>query len=154
MIQIGIDTSVLIGLFDPKDKWHEAAVRIKQSLKQRQSTVAVFDCVLAETLSTIARRMQEQRRPHEFNQAVTQISSEHPKEGIVWMLPDVPTLYTEILSLVQSSRGELNFNDALIALSCRNRAIPYLASFDQDFDQFPWLKRIGSAEDLDALPAE
>ena len=33
MIQIGIDTSVLIGLLDPKDKWHATAVQLYQSLE-------------------------------------------------------------------------------------------------------------------------
>lgn len=32
MIQIGIDTSVLIGLLDPKDIWHQQAMALKQAL--------------------------------------------------------------------------------------------------------------------------
>jgi predicted nucleic acid-binding protein len=40
MIQIGIDTSVLIGLMDPRDKWHSTAVALKQAL-QMQNAVAL-----------------------------------------------------------------------------------------------------------------
>jgi predicted nucleic acid-binding protein len=44
--------------------------------------------------------------------------------------------------------GNLNFNDALIALSCHHRDIPFIASFDRDFDNVPWLQRIAKPEDL------
>lgn len=64
------------------------------------------------------------------------------------MLPDVPALYAEIIELVRSSRGELNFNDALIALSCRYREIPLIASFDRDLDQLAWLQRVARPDDL------
>ncbi len=49
MTQIGLDTSVLLGLIDPKDVWHRPAVVLKQALKAHHAEVAVFDCVLAET---------------------------------------------------------------------------------------------------------
>ena len=62
MIQIGIDTSVLIGLLDPKDIWHQQEMALKQALIARDADIAVFDCVLAEAVSTMARRIHEQRR--------------------------------------------------------------------------------------------
>lgn len=148
MIQIGIDTSILVGLLDPKDKWHAASVRLQQSLQERQIEVVVFDCVVAEAISAIVRRMQEQGRLAEFPEVATRILSEYPVEEILWILPDVPDFYNEIFALMQSSQGELNFNDALIALSCRERNIHYVVSFDRDFDQLSWLKRISSVKDL------
>lgn len=48
MIRIGIDTSVLIGLLDPKDVWHEPATALKQVLIAHEADIALFDCVLAE----------------------------------------------------------------------------------------------------------
>jgi predicted nucleic acid-binding protein len=38
--------------------------------------------------------------------------------------------------------------DALIALACREREIPAIASFDADFDQVAWLKRVAAPEDV------
>ena len=148
MIQIGIDTSVLIGLLDPKDVWHEPATALKQALKAHGADVAVFDCVLAEAISTMARRIHEQRRTADLDRLVTRILTNYPTEDILWVLPDVPVLYTEIVELVRSSHGELNFNDALIALSCRHRGIPLIASFDRDFDQLSWLQRVAQPDDL------
>lgn len=151
MIRIGIDTSLLVGLLDPKDKWHTTASNLQEALQKQQAAVAIFDCVLAEAISTIARRMQEQGRDVEFTEVVDRIASDYPRERILWILPDVPNLYLEILEIVHSSRGELNFNDALIALSCRDRDIPYLASFDRDFDRLSWLTRIASVTEFDSI---
>jgi predicted nucleic acid-binding protein len=148
MIRIGIDTSVLIGLLDPKDVWHEPATALKQALKAHGADVAVFDCVLAEAISTMARRIHEQRRTADLDRLVTRILTDYPTEDILWVLPDVPVLYTEIVELVRSSHGELNFNDALIALSCHHRGIPLIASFDRDFDQLSWLRRVAQPDDL------
>jgi predicted nucleic acid-binding protein len=148
MIRIGIDTSVLIGLLDPKDLWHEPATALKQALKAHGADVAVFDCVLAEAISTMARRIHEQRRTADLDRLVTRILTDYPTEDILWVLPDVPVLYTEIVELVRSSHGELNFNDALIALSCHHRGIPLIASFDRDFDQLSWLRRVAQPDDL------
>jgi predicted nucleic acid-binding protein len=148
MIRIGIDTSVLIGLLDPKDVWHEPATALKQALKAHGADVAVFDCVLAEAISTMARRIHEQRRTADLDRLVTRLLTDYPTEDILWVLPDVPVLYTEIVELVRSSHGELNFNDALIALSCHHRGIPLIASFDRDFDQLSWLRRVAQPDDL------
>jgi predicted nucleic acid-binding protein len=64
-------------------------------------------------------------------------------------LPDAPRLYPEIIALIRSSSGVLNFNDALIALACRERGIEAIASFDGDFDQVDWLRRLSRPEDLE-----
>ena len=36
----------------------------------------------------------------------------------------------------------------LIALSCHHRGIPLIASFDRDFDQLSWLRRVAQPDDL------
>ena len=148
MTRIGIDTSVLIGLLDPKDVWHEASTALSDAMKSQGADVAVFDCVLAEAISTMARRIQEQRRTADLDRLLMRILAEYPAEDVLWVLPDVPALYPDIVELVRSSGGELNFHDALIALSCRHREIPLLASFDRDFDRLAWLGRVARPEDL------
>ena len=148
MIRIGIDTSVLIGLLDPRDIWHEPAMALKQALIANNADIAVFDCVLAETVSTMTRRIQEQRRTADLDQLMDRIINHYPADDILWVLPDVPIFYAEIIDLVRVSGGALNFNDALIALSCRHRDIPLIASFDRDFDGLEWLKRVAQPDDL------
>ncbi|MCD6554117.1 MAG: type II toxin-antitoxin system VapC family toxin [Anaerolineae bacterium] len=151
MIQIGIDTSVLIGILDPKDAWHPQAMDLKEALKMHEASVAVFDCVLAEAISTMARRIHEQRREQDLDKLLDCLQTEFPADAVLWILPDVPMLFAETIELVRSSSGVLNFNDALIALSCRNRGIPFLASFDRDFDHVAWLTRVATSEDLASI---
>ena len=148
MTRVGVDTSVLIGLLDPQDVWHGPAVALKQALQAHQPEVAVFDCVLAEAVSAMARRIHEQRRSADLDFLLTRVRDDYSTDGILWVLPDVPVLYHDILDLVRSSHGALNFNDALIALSCRLRDIPLVASFDRDFDDVDWLKRVAQPGDL------
>ncbi len=148
MTEVGIDTSVLIALLDPEDIWHEAAFALQASLDRMEASVAIFDCVLAEAVSTMARRIHEQRREADLDDLLARVFYDYPQQDILWILPDVPELYTDILELVGTSGGELNFNDALIALACRRRDIRYIASFDRDFDAVDWLQRLASPEDL------
>jgi len=148
MTKVGIDTSVLIGLLDPKDVWHDAATALKEALQGHQAEIAVFDCVLAEAISTMARRIHEQRRAADLKHLLSRILTDYPLDDILWVLPDVPALYGEIVELVRSSGGELNFNDALIALSCHHRDVPFIASFDRDFDHVSWLQRLATPDDL------
>lgn len=60
----------------------------------------------------------------------------------------MPRLYVDALDLLRNSNGDLNFNDALIALAYRKREIPTIASFDADFDRVDWLKRTAEPKDL------
>ena len=76
------------------------------------------------------------------------LNAQVPRETITWILPDVPHLYSKVLDLIRSSSGELNFNDALIALACRERGVPAIASFDADFDHVAWLRRLAWSEDV------
>lgn len=154
MMRVAIDTSVLVGLVDAQDLWHPQAVLLKRALEAQHADIAVFDCVLAEALSTVARRIHEQRRATDMNSLVLRILTDYPANDILWVFPDVPNLYTEIVELVRFSGGELNFNDALIALSCRHRDIPFIASFDQDFDRVVWLRRAARPEQLNEIYPE
>ena len=104
--------------------------------------------MLAEAISTLARRIHEQRRASDLDQLLAQLAIAFPRDQVLWILPDVPVLYDESVEMVRASGGELNFNDALIAISCRNRDISLLASFDRDFDAIPWLRRIAQPVDL------
>jgi predicted nucleic acid-binding protein len=145
---LALDTSVLLGFFDSQDLWHGQAVALVHALEQANRTLFYFDCVLAEMISVLARRLHEKRREADLDDLLSQIMVRCPLERITWILPDVPVLYTEAVDLIQASGGELNFNDALLALSCRNRGILHIASFDRDFDQVAWLQRLAQPDDL------
>ncbi len=148
---IGIDTSVVVGLLDSKDHWHPAATSLQGALTAAGLEPVYFDCALAEAVSTLTRRLREKRREGELPDLLDHLTTTFPGEILTWILPDVPRLYSQVMDLIRSSDGELNFNDSLIALACRERQIEVLASFDRDFDRISWLKRIALPEDVTAL---
>jgi predicted nucleic acid-binding protein len=71
-----------------------------------------------------------------------------PEDNITWVAQETRGLYAEILELVRSSDGALNFHDALMALVCQQFGIMRIASFDRDFDQVDWLIRIERPSEL------
>jgi predicted nucleic acid-binding protein len=140
--RVAIDSNVLVALIDRRDKWHVAANVLLSTLKERGLQPVYFDCVLNETISVLARRAEEQRRSEELPALLAQLLTQVPREIIVWVSGETQHLYDEIVELVVSSSGWLNFHDALIALSCRELGIPFVASFDADFDNISWLTRL------------
>lgn len=114
-------------------------------------TGVYFDCVAAEAISVAVRRLHEKNLVAEVDALLDRLNTRVPPDMVTWVLPDVPRLYEEALALIRSSAGALNFNDALIALACRERGIPAIASFDSDFDQVPWLCRLARPEDVTAF---
>ncbi len=147
-MKVVIDSSVLVGLLYPNDLWHSQAVALWTAVKTAGHISTYFDCVATEAISVAVRRLHEKGRQPEVDTLFKQLNSYVPPETITWILPDVSRLYPEALKLMRSSSGSLNFNDALIALACRERDIPAIASFDADFDQIAWLRRLTSPQDV------
>jgi predicted nucleic acid-binding protein len=149
-MNVVIDSSVLVALLASHDQWHEQAKALWQAIKDNGHVGLYLDCVVAETASTATRRLREKRRYDEVADLLNRLEAEITLADITWVLPDVPALYPNIMALIRDTAGELNFNDALIALACRERDIPAIASFDLDFDRLPWLRRLARPEEVSA----
>ncbi len=147
-IQVGLDTSYVLGLIDEQDLWHAQAINLRDALDAGAFHTSIFDCVLAEVVSLLARRTHEQRRSATFSDLAARLQTRFPTKSITWLYPDLPADYDDILALVSQTNGELNFNDALITIACRKRGIAWLASFASDFDRVAGLKRISQPADL------
>ena len=50
-MDIALDTSLLVGLLDPQDLWHEQAIALEAALQSSGFQAVYFDCVIAETVS-------------------------------------------------------------------------------------------------------
>lgn len=143
-----IDLNILVALLNPLDHRRKEAVALQQALENTKIEVYYFDCIIAEALSTTLRRLEEKQDSMGIQSLFAIFSTLITKEQITWVLPYVPDRYTEILALMQSTGGTLNFHDALIALACRDLSISGIVSLDTDFDQIRWLKRISTPSDL------
>jgi predicted nucleic acid-binding protein len=99
-MQIAIDTSALIGLLDSQDIWHTAAVSIQRSVIAARLELVYFDCVLAEAISTITRRLREKHRETELPRFLDRLLADFSPEVITWILPDLPRLYGKVMELI------------------------------------------------------
>jgi predicted nucleic acid-binding protein len=151
MIDLVVDTNVLVALLDGADRWHLTAVALHDALQSTEARILYLDCVINETIGVLGRRVREQGRTYQFGELLSHLSTLIPETQITWAYPEVPRLYADVLDIVRSSSGELNFHDALIALICRQLGVRYLAGFDRDFDQVSWLERIEKPTDLQAV---
>jgi len=151
MVDLIVDANVLIALLDGADTWHRTAVALYDALQDAGARMLYLDCVINETIGVLGRRVRERGRISQFAELLSHLNTLIPETQITWVYPEVPRLYADVLDLVRSSDGELNFHDALIALICRELSVRYLASFDRDFDQVSWLERIEELTDLQAM---
>jgi predicted nucleic acid-binding protein len=149
--RVVLDTSVLVALVDTRDKWHRAATAIKDVPKARGVGLIYLDPVINETISVLARRLQEQRRGEQFEALLDLLESLAPPERITWVSAMTQGLYLQVMALVREHSGVLNFHDALIALACRDLGFKNIVSFDGGFDRVVWLKRLGSPDDVESL---
>lgn len=147
-MRVAIDASMLVALLNPTDTWHSQARVLRTEFAKINVEAIYFDCVVMEAVSAAARRLHEKGRFEDVEGMLGKLRKIAPRAQITWILPDAPRLFEEALMIIQVSRGELNFNDALIALACREHQIDWIASFDSDFDRIDWLKRIDSAQSL------
>jgi len=150
-MQIAIDSSVLVALINPRDLWRDQALALENALLATSGELLYFDCAVAEAVSVAARRLHEKNLVAEVGALLDRLNDRVPQDMLTWIMPDAPRLYAEALALIRSSVGALNFNDALIALACRERGIPAIASFDPDFDQVSWLRRLARPKDVTSV---
>ena len=149
MATVVIDANVLVGLLDQRDKWHDTAVAIRDALTKADAELVYFDCVLNEVISVLTRRIRERKRPEQLDILLGGLTKLVPVGDITWVSGEARRLYGQVVGLVRSSGGKLNFHDALIALVCREQGISVLVSFDNDFDEVDWLIRVGNVEEVE-----
>ena len=137
-----LDSNFLVALIDEKDKWRKSAISIQKALKKKKARLVYLDCAVNETISVIARRLEEKGRSHEFTLVLQKFEQAIPAENISWIYPEVRRLYPDILAVIKEHEGKLNFHDALMVLAAREMGISHFVSFDQDFDEVEGNERI------------
>jgi predicted nucleic acid-binding protein len=142
MNEVIVDANFLVALMDERDVWHPKAVTLLNALRTKEAKAVYLDCVLNEVISVLGRRFEERGRTNEFSAVLKKLKILVPERLITWVYPRVPELYNEILNLIDEHNGKLNFHDALIALTSKEMVIENILSFDGDFDEIAWLKRV------------
>ena len=140
--QVVIDTNVLVAWLDERDSLHAIAAKLQKALQETDTQLIFLDVVLSEALSVLARRLEERKRPQHFAALAHRLKMLVPPAEITWLSPHTERYFDDCLEVMIESEGWLNFNDALIALFCRETGVTQVASFDADFDAVEWVQRL------------
>ena len=141
--RVAVDSNILVALVNPRNTWHNQARAVFSALEAAEFLPVYFDCVMNEAISVLGRRAEEQGRSDQLASMLDDLLNQVPEDVITWILTETRRLFGAIVQLVRQTNGTLNFHDALISLCCQELEIEFIFSFDADFDQISWLKRIG-----------
>jgi predicted nucleic acid-binding protein len=142
---------MLVPRLDERDVLRQPALHLWSALEQGHWEVVVFDCVANETVSMLCRRFIERQQHAAWPVAFARFQEFCRQYPPYWSSRRVESLFSSILDLIGQHAGRLNFHDALIVLEARHLGVPYIASFDQDFDAITELQRISSPDALARL---
>ncbi len=101
--------------------------RCERRSKQPGTALCTSTVVAAESISVITRRLHEKARTTDIAAVLDRLQAQGPSMVIAWILPDVPGLYHDVLSLIRSSlnrsthrwhtRGSVRCAHGYVALS-------------------------------------
>jgi predicted nucleic acid-binding protein len=137
-----LDTNVLVAWIDAADSLHARASEYLAQIEASGTDPILLDIVVGETVSVLCRRFRERRRLPELSTTLENLFKMLPTEAITWMVSETERLFSDILSLVSSTNGRLNFNDAFLVLLQREGRIGPIATFDTGFDTVPGFQRV------------
>ncbi len=82
MPSVVIDTSVLVGVLYPRDHRHAQAMALVDGITDTGYGLVYLDCVVAETISVIVRRAEEQHYQGDIAMLFHPLQSKIPPENI------------------------------------------------------------------------
>lgn len=143
MAEIVLDANVLVGYLDANDSQHARARALIERLEADGHESVLLDVLVAEAVSVLCRRARERKAsPPDLAGVLSRVRRWHEDGEIEPALPDVPRFFGDILGVIESTSGALNFNDALIVILQRDAIIDDVASFDEAFDNVAGFRRI------------
>jgi predicted nucleic acid-binding protein len=127
VIDVVVDTSVVVGLVDRRDSQAAPATALMEALTSRGVRSILLDCVVVEVVGVICRRAAERRAPD----PVPAFARMFPRERVSLAYHVLHDRWSQILDEVQASGGAVNAHDVLILDYARRTGIPYLATLDR-----------------------
>jgi predicted nucleic acid-binding protein len=122
-----LDTSYIISLYLPKNKFHEKAKKIEKKIENEDKIVTKM--TIYETL-TVLRKL---------NQNDSKLKKVY--ESMLKMII-IDDYYIHENALTKTLTNNIGFFDNLSYVVMKNNGIKEIASFDTDFDIFKDIKRI------------
>ena len=136
--KIIVDTNVVVALMDISDIHHDKALSLIRGLENEGRDLSLMGCILNEIYTVIARRSRE--RGYRFSEIVDKIKNELESSEMIEAYPLVSKLHDRILEIMIKTDGRLNYHDALIGITMKDKGIEEIATLDKDFREIEWLK--------------
>ena len=138
MAVAAVDTSVLVGIADSQDQYHDVASEIVGGIDRGTlPTGRVTNYVVTETLNWI----HDRRRHGKAVETYTRLNESAGFEVIHTPQKD----FHRAVELFETYDG-LAFGDATVVAYMEREGIDYLYSFDDDFDAVESVTRLATAE--------
>ncbi len=106
-----------------------------QRLKDEGAELVLVDIAVTEALSVLCRRAKQRRgSPPDLGAASAKVRGWGERGAIRWLAREHERVMLDVLAVVESTAGALNFNDAMLVTLQRDGTIGEVASFDGGFD--------------------
>jgi predicted nucleic acid-binding protein len=144
MAECVLDANVLVAWIDAADSLHARAHDLMTRLEQdgTDTDPVLLDVLVGEAVSVLCRRFWERRRTGDLAAMLADFRRRIEPSAIMWVGSEAERLYEDILDLVASTGGKLNFNDAFIAVLQKEVRIGPVATFDAGFDAVSGFVRV------------
>ena len=143
MREVVLDANVIVAWLDDADVLAPRAREVMRRLKDEGAELVLVDIAVTEALSVLCRRAKQRRTsPPDLTAAIGKVRSWVERGAIRWLAREHERMMPEVLAVVESTAGTLNFNDALLVVLQREAAIGEVASFDAGFDAVAGFARV------------
>ena len=143
MIDIIVDTNVLVSIIDSKDKWNATTLGIINQIENKKEKINLIflDIVINESINVLLKRYESKGMLEKVDEMIDLIE-ENYNEFIIWASENVEDYHKDILKKIKDYKGLLNYNDSFIIEYMERNNIRNIISYDIDFDQIELINRI------------
>jgi predicted nucleic acid-binding protein len=126
---IFIDTSFIVALFIPKEKHHEQAKKILQTIDKKEKIIC--QSVITETIALINKKAGVEASKRVYKAMLDYFT----------IIPENIELYNESMNILIKYH-KLSLTDSIIVNLMKKDNIAEIASFDEDFNRIDGIVRI------------
>lgn len=131
---VALDANLLVALLHGRDVHHAAANAVVEEIARRGAAMVFFDVMVHEAVSVLCRRSREGKvAPPKLVDCLEQVRAWFVDEKIAVVAHLIDGAVAEILEIIETTGGRLNFNDAFLVVLQRRGGFDMLATFDQGF---------------------
>jgi predicted nucleic acid-binding protein len=124
------DSSFIIGLLDKKDKWHDQALVVSESINEE---MMVSDLVISESVTMAGSRSGGKAGQKLYEFFVDNCHIEYLDQDVL----------REGMEVFLRYDGKLSLPDSVSVVIMKRKKLSRIISFDSDFDRVDGVKRVG-----------